>query len=127
MALFVAHIILTFVLGAPREYLDPLTVLVVVSPIAFVACIVLGCVDPEPIGFVVHPAAIVDVPTGMVKFAPSTGLIILPGTIVCPRIGPGHSTPTVPHASFPLTRIGGTSLVDVGCYPELLVYFVLFA
>ena len=101
--------------------------LVVVSPIAFVAGILLGCVDPEPIGFVVHPAAVVDVPTGMVKFAPSAGLIILPSTIVCPRIRPAHFAPAVPHASFPLARIGRTSLIGVGRYPELLVYLVLLA
>ena len=88
MALLVSHVVLALVLGPAREGLDALPVLVIVPPIAFVASLLLRGINPEAVGFVVHPIAIVNVTTGMVEFPSAACLVVLPGAFVSPRIWP---------------------------------------
>ena len=98
--------------------------LVIVSPIAFVASLLLSGINPEPIGFVVHPIAIVNVTTGMVELPSAACLVVLPGAFVSPRIWPRHFAPAVPHPSFPLAGVDRSSLVCVRASPELCIRLV---
>ena len=91
-----------------------MTVLLVVSPEAFVSSTAFCLVDSKLICFVVCPLAIVRVPWRVSKRTLSTCLIVLPISLVRCTIRPCHLAFSVSHIAFPFTFKDGTSLVSVG-------------
>ena len=78
MALLVPHVVLALIFGPTREILNPVAMLVVIPPVAFIPRVLLGGVNAKAICLVVDPIAVVNVTTGMVKFSASTRLVVLP-------------------------------------------------
>jgi hypothetical protein len=87
--------------------------LLVLLPISLVAGPLNIGVDSVPIRFVVHPAAVVDVPIGVEELTSSACLVILPVALVAGRVHPDHRAFAVAESALPLACVDSSSSIGV--------------